>query len=526
MAKPRKPKEPKARKSRRPYVLHKPNGVLSPKVKAVGPEHFGIVAVDPAKGSSKWILCDFYGNVFVPPTKFDHSRLGFSLAVERLREAIIQHEIKDMIVAIERTGNYHLPAKRAFSDAGFTCRTVHPFATNRFRDPANPGNKTDETDMAAIVRAAQSGFALVEQPWGDVYRRLQLLVRHRRNLVERRTAIYCQIREHLDAYLPGYAANFSELWNNVVALPIARHFVSAEAIQQAGVEGLRSALLQAGVRCQTPSLKKAVTWSYQAPAASPDAAMHQRIVIDLDNERLSKTKKIAELEREIAGLLVQTPYVLLLAVPGINVVSAAELAGEMGPIEHYANAKAITGRAGLFPSRYQSNEVDHANGSLIRCANRGLRFALLTIASNLIMCNLYFQAKNEVWQRLNKDDRWIRVKIASSFARIAFQIVAGRQTYKHPFAKERNYILEKLIEFHREHSTSADQMLLDLENAGQQLPECVRREEAVPLEALLQTTKAANGRGPQLLGDILPIVLAKLGAGALQSMTSGESDPS
>src|SRR6516164_8321357 len=28
-------------------------------------------------------------------------------------------------------------------------------------------------------------------------------------------------------------------------------------------------------------------------------------------------------------------------------LSAADFAGEMGPVEHYANAKAITGRAGL-----------------------------------------------------------------------------------------------------------------------------------------------------------------------------------
>ena len=526
MAKPKKPKESKSRKQRRPYTLHKPNGVLSPKVQAVGPKHFGIVAVDPAKGCSEWMLCDFYGDVLVPPAKVDHSKLGFDLATLRLREAMTQHDIKDVIIAIERTGEYHLPVKRAFSNADFACRIVHPFATKRFRDPANPGNKTDPTDLAAIVRATQSGFALCEQPWDDVYRRLQLLARHRRNLVERRSAVCCQIREHLDHFLPRYATVFENVWKNVVALPLARRFVSAEAFQQAGVAGLGEALRQANLRFQTPSLKNVVTWTYQAPAAGPDAATHQRIFIDLDDERLAKIKQIHELEREIAALLVQTPYVLLLSVPGINVVSAGELAGEMGPIEHYAHAKAITGRAGLFPSRYQSNEVDHANGPLIRCANRTLRAALMMIAGNLAICNNYFKAKTEVWRRLTKDERWIRVKIASIFSRIAFQMVAGRQVYKHPIAKQRNYILEKLIKFHREHGTPAPQMLLDLEHAGKQLPECARLEEAVPLEALLQTTKAAKNRGPQLLGDILPIVLAKLGAGALQSTASGERDPS
>jgi len=38
-------------------------------------------------------------------------------------------------------------------------------------------------------------------------------------------------------------------------------------------------------------------------------------------------------------VLVKTPYVLLRSHPGINVVSAAALAGEMGPIENYATAK-------------------------------------------------------------------------------------------------------------------------------------------------------------------------------------------
>jgi hypothetical protein len=33
----------------------------------------------------------------------------------------------------------------------------------------------------------------------------------------------------------------------------------------------------------------------------------------------------------------------------------------MGPIENYPSPRAITGRAGLYPSRYQSNKVDIAN---------------------------------------------------------------------------------------------------------------------------------------------------------------------
>ena len=60
--------------SRRPEVLQKPRGVIHPRVQKVGPEHFGIVSVDCAKARSKWMLCDFYGNVLIPPTVVEHNR--------------------------------------------------------------------------------------------------------------------------------------------------------------------------------------------------------------------------------------------------------------------------------------------------------------------------------------------------------------------------------------------------------------------------------------------------------------------
>jgi transposase len=61
-------------KARRRFALHKANGVLHPRVQAVGPEHFGLVCFDCAKARSKWMLCDFYGKVLVEPTTVEHQR--------------------------------------------------------------------------------------------------------------------------------------------------------------------------------------------------------------------------------------------------------------------------------------------------------------------------------------------------------------------------------------------------------------------------------------------------------------------
>ena len=65
----------------------------------------------------------------------------------------------------------------------------------------------------------------------------------------------------------------------------------------------------------------------------------------------------------------------------------------------------------------------------------------------------------------------------------------------------------------------------DLEAAVTQLPRREHQAEARPLQEELQRIHDGGRRGPQLLGDILPIVLARLGVGALPSRTSGEQHP-
>src|SRR6202011_4659497 len=142
--------------------VQKPHGQVTARVQAVGPEHFGILSIDVAKARSKMMLCDFYGRVLLPSTEFSPPSGDLHAAVDHFRQACRQHDLRDHVVAIERTGEYHRPVQRTFRDAGSEARLVHPFATKQFRQPADPGNKTDETDLAAIHRATVNGFGLLE----------------------------------------------------------------------------------------------------------------------------------------------------------------------------------------------------------------------------------------------------------------------------------------------------------------------------------------------------------------------------
>ena len=502
--------------------LGKPRGVLHPRVQQVGPEHFGIVCFDCAKLRSKFLLADFYGRLLIPPTLVAHNRPDLDAAVAQVREAFRQHQLHDGLVAIERTGRYHRLVQRTFAAAGFETRILHPFVTKQYRQPVDPGNKTDDKDLSAIHRATVTGCALLEATRDEAWTSLQLLIRHRRDLVRKGAALNCQTREHLEAALPGYAACFDKLWESPLAWHLLQHFPTAEQLRAAGLTPLCQSLRQAGIRFQQRTVQAVLDWAAQAAPGDIAADLHRRIAQQLYGDRQQKTLEIKALERDIAGRLARTPYILLLSFPGINVVSAADFAGEMGPIEHYPNSKSITGRAGLCPSRYQSDRVDRANGPLVRNANHALRAAILGIADNLIVCNHHFNVLAARWRAAGKDPRQTRVQVGSRFCRIAFQMVAGRQVFRHPSIQDRHYILHKLSTFHLDHDTGMAEVLRDLHAAIEQVPPREHAAEAKPLQEEYRKIQDGRRRGPQPLADILPIVFARLGVGVVESPGSGE----
>jgi transposase len=509
-------------KRRTAGTVAKPRGVLHPRVQKVGPEHFGIVCFDCAKARSKFLLADFYGRILIPPTTVAHNRPDLDAAVAQVRQAFASHKLQDGVVAIERTGRYHKIVQDVFAAAGFETRILHPFVTKQYRQPVDPGNKTDDTDLFAIHRATVTGCALLEAGRDEGWTMLQLDIRHRRDLVEKGAALNCQIREHLEAALPGFAACFDKFWESPIPWHLLHHFPSTEQLRAAGVTTLCHSLRQAGIRFQRRTVQRILDWAQQAAPGDVAAAHHRCIALALYDDRQRKNTEIQALERDIAGRLAQTPYILLLSFPGINVVSAADFAGEMGPITHYTNARSITGRSGIRPTRYQSDAVDKANGPLVRNCNRSLRAAILRIADNLIFCNHHFQHLATQWKSQGKDPRDSHIKVASRFCRIAFQMVAGRQVFRHPCIQGRHYIIDKLSAFHREHHTGVEQVLRDLKAAIEQVPAREHAQEARPLQEELQRINDGRRRGPQPLADILLIVLARLGVGAVQSNESGE----
>jgi len=505
-------------------VLGKPSGIIQPRVQEVGPQHFGVVSIDCGKARSKWLLADFFGNVLIPPTEVEHRATNFKLMVSSIRSAIERHQLKDIVVCVEMTGTYHKPVFRAMKKAGFETRLVHPFASSHYRLAQHGDVKTDDNDLAAIFRAAVNGFGLIQKEVPAIYSELQILCRHRRDLVQKKSKLQSQIRHHLQQCLPGFCDLFEgdKLWQQTTPIPLLKALAArggtAHQLVQAGFEGVCQWFIDAGIKFRKPAVERVILWAADAASHDAMAPTHTLVWQSLIDDWTSKKSQITELEIKIANVLVQTPYILLLSHPGINVVSAAELAGELGPIENYASAKAISGRAGLFPSRYQSDGVDRG-GKLSRFRNGRLRAAWMLVADNMIKCNQYWQLKSANWRTQGHDPRDIRCRIANRMTRVVFQMISGKKLFSHPSQLSRGYVLEKLMVFLQGHGVPPHLIVRDLDLAAKQVPQSAWTDEAKPLQRAHEKSKRSRRANPASLGSLLVAVLAKLGIG-------GEDDDS
>lgn len=507
-------------KSTKSRYIGKPAGLIQERVQAVGPTHFGIIAVDCAKRRSKWMLCDFYGKVLIEPTTVEHNAGALKAMTDQLKIACQEFGIKDSIAAVEMTGIYHRPVQATLRKAAFDTRTVHPFASKHYRKPLHPDIKTDDNDLEAIFYAAINGYGLSILPVNDTYKSLLALARHRRNLVKQRARLQVQIRALMHQTMPGYADLFEDdkLFNKSIAIHIANHYLSASHIARHGSDGMAKYLKQQKIRFQSKTLDRIASWAATAAEPSALATMLTEQWKQLDKLRELLTQQVDSTEQEMAKFLAKTPYVLLLSITGINVVSAAGLAGEAGPIEHYASARALNGRAGLFPSRYQSDGVD-IQTSVARTCNRRLRAAAMMVAENLIKCHPYYRGLSALWTTRKVDPRDRRCRVANRAMRMVFQLVGGRQVWRGK-GVDREAILFKLREFHRVHSSPIQQAVADMTETFQWLPKSTYASEAKPLSELV----GKRQRGTASIGNLLLPLLIRLGVSRPEIVESESSE--
>lgn len=469
------------------------DGGLRQRVRKIGGDKFGVLVVDSSKKNAEVWMTDFYGEpIWEESRTFPITGGHLDDMLNVVSGSCREHGLKDLVVGIEQTGRYHRPIKRAL-ESRWEVKMIHPFVTKQLRQPASPGVKTDGVDLEAMDRAIISGYGDDQRELPLLYTKWQLINRAREDAVDRRRRLKQQCQERLHAFMPGYGELFDHLWETPAALMIAEHYGSASRLLATDTDEIVERLRAKGLRMMRPTINRVRAWAADAASADPGGALNRRIWSD--NLRLIEHlgRDITRYERSLTAYLALTPFVLLLGIPGVNVVSAGGYGSEVGPISNYIKPSNINGRAGLFPSRYQSDETDCADGPMVGGRNARLRDAVMEIVMNLILHNDYFQG----WSALRVKHGWpmrkIHVSMANRFNRIAYHIVAGRMLFDHPCLSKRHAVLKKLAVFALAHGIRPRTTMNLVAKAAMQLPASAVACELAALQDGLANLPTSEG---------------------------------
>ena len=181
-------------------------------------DHHAVVAISPAGGVlGQW------------PVKDDAE--GWTGFREKLQK-LVGADLSKMAVAIETNQG---PAVGRLLEMGCAVYPLNPKAAERYRDRKAPtGVKDDLLDawsMGDGLRTDGHGWKQLE-PEDPLTQELRLLCRDEVGLIERRTALVCQLQEALHEYYPAALEAFDDwtcpgTWEFVAAFPRPQKLVAA-----------------------------------------------------------------------------------------------------------------------------------------------------------------------------------------------------------------------------------------------------------------------------------------------------------
>jgi hypothetical protein len=175
---------------------------------------------------------------------------------------------------------------------------------------------------------------------------------------------------------------------------------------------------------------------------------------------------------------------------------------------HYIKPSHLNGRAGLFPSRYQSDQTDCADGPMVGGRNARLRDAVMEITMNLIRHNDHFQGWSDLRTQRGWSKKKIHIAIANRFNRIAFHMVAGRMMFDHPCLKKRHPVLKKVAVFSLAHGIKPETTMSLVAKAARQLPADAVADEISALQDGLANLPTSEGVPVGILRETMRLLPA------------------
>jgi len=411
-------------------------------IRNTGGENILIVAVDAAKYTNKGTICTFYGDVLVKPFEFDASETGFEKLNHLIQGEKAKHKMKEIVFGIETTGHYYEDLVRRSFKEGYMIRVINAATTAQVREMLLNRSKTDKLDLMAIVQAIMHGYGTSNELMPDTINNLQKLTRARRELVEERSSTQNRIRAHADHIFREFQGKsiwkngkrehkkpFSDLFGKS-SVYFMRHCLHPSDILELGEKGLRALSVRENLKLRDSTIQCLLEFANHSISQPKEDVHADQFLL---NQRLDQlellNKQIKKLEREIEDLFVQTEGAVILSVPGIGIVTGAELYAEMGNTSDFDHAGQLIKMAGTNPIVKQSGDRRPSYYAVSKQGRKPFRNVVFQVGRSLARNNPEMKQKYKALIERGKVAPQAYIALGNRMIRLAFSMIKYQSLY-------------------------------------------------------------------------------------------------
>lgn len=408
------------------------------------PKSIMVVAVDFAKEGHVVRLIRANGEFFHKhPLSIKNNQAGFNTLLKRIRQTCSTHNIKQeqVVVTLESPHSYAIAFFKAMQSAGYLVVNVDAQKAKMNR---NHNSSSDAIDLSGIFTVTANRHAQDFYVQPPIYEGLKSITRSYhvkvKDSTRKKNALYKLMDRIFSKFLTKSQSGLSSFEG--ASLALLKEGVTPKSLLRRNHTNLVKFLKKYQVKDAENVARKLRKLAEESFASCDELSEYfgeQLRIMAQDYDDTQVT--IGRLERSMRKLLVQTPYCLLLSIPGVGLVRASTIAAEYGDPSRLTDCEKMAAYAGIVPLTYQTGGENGKTFTLglPRKCNRRLKNAFMGAAFDVgkykhpagrFDATLNEHALQRHFRKVDQRGGKSGLSTAKKMVRIVHQLVTKKDIYK------------------------------------------------------------------------------------------------
>ena len=393
-----------------------------------------IVGVDIAKNVHWAGIILPNGREIKKSFSFKNNKKGFKSLVEEVKKILTMMNLKNVIIGMEPTGHYWKPFARYLKRVEWIkVVTVNPKKVKDSKElDDNCQTKSDKKDCITIARLIKDARFFEPYLPEGVWAELRNLSNTRAELVRKQNAVKNRMIATMDEYFPEYTSVIKIF--SRTSEEILKKCPFPEDIKSLGKEGLLEHIKNTVKRGYSKKQVEEIYELAEESIGTTEGTISAKFQLEMYRKEAELLiEQIEKAEERLEEQLKETGYYeSLISIPGIGIVSAAMLIGEIGDINRFDSYEQIRRYAGL--NLVENSSGKHQGKTTVSKRGRGLlrsilyKMAFTMVGNNEEMKELYKYLISRKENQLKK--KQAIVAVIGKVLQIIYAVVTKNEEYK------------------------------------------------------------------------------------------------